>query len=289
MAHAMGQPQAQRRTRLDPVLRTILFVADASPRSQRAVTYGTELAQAAGAGLVVVRPGRPSNRVHLLGSSHPKRDRDPATALLAEIERRRPDLVVMATRRPRLLGRWLDGDVEEAVVRGECPVLLVPPGRPTPAQLHGQRILLPLDGTALSEAALPTATLLARTLESELVLLRAVEPVSARSYLRHVSELDAALSVVDSEEKARGYVERLACRLSLREDGLSVTSVVRIGALIPLVHELTSANPPTITPAGLVVLAAHARRTLAGTRLGSVADAILRESDIPLVVVPPPI
>jgi nucleotide-binding universal stress UspA family protein len=286
----MGQPQAQRRTRLDPVLRTILFVADASARSQRALAYGTELAQAAGAGLVVVRPGRPSHRVHLLGSSHPQRDRHPATALLAEIERRRPDLVVMATRRPRLLGRWLDGDVEEAaVVRGECPVLLVAPGRPTSAQLHGKRILLPLDGTAPSEAALPTATLLARTLESELVLLRAVEPVSARSYLRHVSELDAALSVVDSEEKARGHVERLARRLSLREDGLSVTSVVRIGALIPLLHELTSAHPPTITPAGLVVLADHPRRTLAGTRLGGVADAILRETDIPLVVVSPPI
>lgn len=61
---------------------------------------------------------------------------DPAWTILAEIQSRRPDLVVVATHGRRGMARMFFGSVSEKVVRhAECPVLVLPgPPRETAAE-----------------------------------------------------------------------------------------------------------------------------------------------------------
>ena len=85
---------------------------------------------------------------------------DPASQILETITHRAPDLVVMATQGRGALGRAIFGSVADRIVRNSpAPVLLVRPAlaAPAPATPTITRLLVPLDGSDLAEAALPAA------------------------------------------------------------------------------------------------------------------------------------
>ena len=154
-----GPPQTW--SKGDPVqmLRTILVPFDGSSLSEQAMRYAVELARAAGARLALVGLARvdhhprrglsdghrtaPGDDVHGHAEAL-RRDGlvvdtafapgEPPDGLLAEIERRQPDLVVMGTLGRSGLGRWRRDRLTEAVVaRGGRPVLLVCAWAPTTA------------------------------------------------------------------------------------------------------------------------------------------------------------
>src|SRR5262249_37090273 len=87
-------------------------------------------------------------------------------------------LVIMATHGRSGLGRWVFGSVAARVLaRAPAPVLLVRAwqgvhGPALPAM--APRVLVPLDGSAFAEEALPAARGLARALGGALTLLRCV-------------------------------------------------------------------------------------------------------------------
>jgi nucleotide-binding universal stress UspA family protein len=153
-----------------------------------------------------------------------------------------------------------------------------------------KRIVVPLDGSPFAETALPTATQFARALGSELLLLRAVDPIPSWS-CRHErwpgTELEAAILAAQAEELASSYLEGLADHLTIHEQGLRVTTLARIGELPAFMGELASDKAPERVWCGLVISAAHASSGLGGVSLGSPADVILRAADVPLVVVRP--
>jgi hypothetical protein len=70
------------------MLRRIVFPVDSSPRSEHAVRYAAELASAADARLVLMRADQPAHHA-APGHAH--------DALVDEIDRQEPDLVIMAT------------------------------------------------------------------------------------------------------------------------------------------------------------------------------------------------
>ncbi len=87
------------------------------------------------------------------------------------------DLIVMATHGRSGVGRWVYGSVADKVLTGApVPVLLihVRPAQARPAQPL-RRILIPLDGSALAERALPLASWLAQRAGAELVVIRSTE------------------------------------------------------------------------------------------------------------------
>jgi nucleotide-binding universal stress UspA family protein len=145
------------------MLRNILVPLDGSTLSERALPYAAELAPMSGARLTLVRASRVHHHLHLgPPDEHPDeaatymraqaeslrrdglvvdtvaRSGEPPPALLTEIERQQPDLVVMGTHGRSGLGRWVYGSVTEGVVgHARQPVLLVPtrssqPRRSTP-------------------------------------------------------------------------------------------------------------------------------------------------------------
>src|ERR1051326_3917222 len=84
---------------------------------------------------------------------------EPTDEILEQVRSARADLVVMATHGRSGLGRWLYGSVADEVLRrASVPIFLVPPGSYEPWSAdRAPRILVPLDGSQLSQAALGPA------------------------------------------------------------------------------------------------------------------------------------
>ena len=132
-------------------------------------------------------------------------------------------------------------------------------------------ILVPLDGSALSEGALPTASLLARRSGATLVLVRALWP-SARpgSALgqSHVREM----------EDAEAYLEAMARHLA--QQGLAVEVALPQTAPVKGILAQIKARH-----ADLVVMTTHGRSGFNRWRYGSVAEGVLRHSPVPIWLV----
>lgn len=192
------------------------------------------------------------------------------------------DLVLISTHgRTGVSRAWL-GSVADGIVRqASSPVLMLraradasPSDRGDGDHLFN-RVLLPLDGSRLSETIVGHAVRLARTFGSEIVLVRVVEPVIARGPEYPLSS-PIPMTLVDRDtterlkEVARKYLDEFAHRLR-DEHGLQATFEVRM---------FESAAPAIIDAAAsrhasVVAMSTHGR---GASRLfvGSVADKVLR-------------
>ena len=140
-------------------------------------------------------------------------------------------------------------------------------------------ILVPLDGSAFGEYALPLALSIAR---------QAGAPLQVLNVAPTMSPLDAEAAVwldddviAHLQARARAYLDGVVKRLG----GLSpvpVNSVVRQGVVAACIHEHAIRSG-----ADLVVMATHGRGPLARFWLGSVADELVRCLPMPLLLVRP--
>lgn len=132
-----------------------------------------------------------------------------------------------------------------------------------------KRLLVPLDGSELAERALPFARSLACIVGADLVLLRAAEV--------HSPLADPIEAQIKAAAESQTYLERLATTYGTE---YSVEYSVPFGDPadeIPAVTELRSAD--------LIVMATHARNGLGRLLLGSVADTLIRQTRIPLLLI----
>jgi nucleotide-binding universal stress UspA family protein len=131
-------------------------------------------------------------------------------------------------------------------------------------------ILLPLDGSPLAEQALPHAEWVAQRLGARIVLTRVLPIVTSTG---EIDDLGAAAS-------GRAYLDQIAAGLS--EHGLDCQSELPAGH--PATEILDQART---SGADLIVMATHGRSGPGRWLYGSVADAVLRDSPIPVLLVPP--
>lgn len=286
------------------MLSTIIVPLDGSALSERVLPYASALARASRARLVLFRalPLVPTDtpwedarqargsletvaeRVRSAGLEvttivHELSDSDVAGAIVRIAAEERADLIAMSTHGRGGLGRWLYGSVADAVLRrSEVPVLLV-----SAAATHvwpadrALRILVPLDGSPLAEAALGPAVDLARSLRAELHLLQVVQPPSyvypeSTAYLLYDPERDLA--------EARQYLDGVATRL--RPEGVTVETQSTLGFPTTTIAEVAREQGMD-----LIVMATHGRTGLARLVLGSVATATLQQASVPVVFVRP--
>jgi nucleotide-binding universal stress UspA family protein len=148
------------------------------------------------------------------------------------------------------------------------------------------RILVPLDGTPLAETVLPHATEIARRFDSTLVLLRVSMSIADAARATRPSELPAAVplaedvieSLVDSQEQlAEAYLKLMST--SLAKAGIAHECVVMEGdpelALVQAVREQRIE---------LVTMATHARTGLGRLLHGSIADRLLHDIEVPILM-----
>jgi nucleotide-binding universal stress UspA family protein len=130
-------------------------------------------------------------------------------------------------------------------------------------RMAANRILVPLDGSAESNAALPLARTLAKAMTAPITLLRVLAEHDAGT-TRQVTE----------------HLDRIARELA--ESDISVDSLVRHGrAAQEIVAEIRA------RPTAMVVMRTHARSGIERVILGSVADRVLADCPVPLVLMRP--
>lgn len=133
------------------------------------------------------------------------------------------------------------------------------------------RILVPLDGSALAESALPKAVEMARVGLSGLLLVRAAEAHT----LPGADPIDAQVEVVrEAEEYLKGVADRLA-----RDGVRNVETSVWYG---PAASAIVDAA--RLRKADLIVMTTHGRSGLGRLILGSVAESVLRGTSTPILL-----
>jgi len=210
-----------------------------------------------------------------------------AEGILTEIEVQAADMVVMCTHGRSGLGRWIYGSVaEEVLAHSPAPVLLVRPTG-TPALLTptpgGVRLLVPLDGSAFAEAALPHAAALARALGGSIQLLHVIISPT----LSHTGVLAAQTGMVDSsdqvaedEERAKRYLAALS--QSLAQEKVTVQTSICEGSPADMIVQQGLALDTR-----LIVMATHGRSGLRRLLLGSVAREVVHRTLLPVLLVRP--
>jgi len=137
------------------------------------------------------------------------------------------------------------------------------------------RILVPLDGSALAEAAIDAALDIGRGTASKLVLLRAAEAHT----LPGADPTDEQVAVVrEAEEYLAAVSERLTKR-GVKDVDTSVWYGPAAAAVI---------EAAKLKKADLIVMSTHGRSGLGRLILGSVAESVLRGTMTPVCIVRAP-
>jgi nucleotide-binding universal stress UspA family protein len=292
-------------------MKRIIVPLDGSELSERAIGLGQALARAYGAALELTTVLAEPVLLDLLPSLLLP-DRSAAERYLVKVAEGLPDDVekytyvirgnpadelmrltngqtdvtlVMSTHGRGGLGRVMYGSVADKVLRGATvPVALVRGGADHPAR-GLKSILVPLDGSELSEDALAVASDLASRIDATITLVRVVEPIWASTYgaFAEASAL-ASQQITEVEQQlqieARGHLDKIAN--SLRERGMRVGWEVRSGRAADEIIRAAETMS-----ADIIVISTHGRGGLRRFALGSVTNEVIHRGVTPILAIPP--
>lgn len=202
---------------------------------------------------------------------------DPAEQILANAGD--ADLIVMTTRGLGSGERRLFGSVADRVARhAQAPTLLVRTEGPVDATPRVSRIVVPLDGSALSREALPVAVELASLLGVPVHLVHVMEADDVRASVQAGSRAAAAHARAQAtqSQQMKDELEQQVRWLQSRD--LAATCDVRAGQPATELLDL-------ITPTDLVVMTTRGRGGARRWLLGSVADKLVHEAAAPVLLV----
>jgi nucleotide-binding universal stress UspA family protein len=205
---------------------------------------------------------------------------NPAEVIIDKAAEHRQTLIAMTTHGRSGIDRWLIGSVADKVLHGAAnPLLLVRAGET--AGVDGtalwQRIIVPLDGSALAETVIPHATELARPLGLEIALMRVFgvpTPVFAEDYGFYVEELWNQLQ--DDAEKYLAEKKQQLMAQGLTKVATIVTSGFPAEKIIDAAREREDA---------LVAMSTHGRSGVNRWVLGSVTERVVRHGGDPVLIV----
>lgn len=205
-----------------------------------------------------------------------------ADALADYVARHGIGLVVMTTHARRGVARWWLGSVADALLRRlSTPVLLLHPSE-LPQPTRFRRFVVALDGTIEDPVLEPTLALGALEQQPEYILLRVAEPP-----IPVLSTLAASPPVLGRphaepsvEDRAREYLELTTCRLRARGHDVTWRVVVSRDVAEQIASLARTAG------ADCIAVGTHGARGVERLVLGSVAEKIVREAELPVLVGP---
>jgi nucleotide-binding universal stress UspA family protein len=196
------------------------------------------------------------------------------------------DLIVMATHGRGGITRWWMGSVAEKVIsEATAPVLLVRSKRPGTTRASDKlnfphRILAPLDGSDIGEAALPYAETIAKNSRASVSLLQIISPPGTIE-ANLLGGPDWRKFVKAMHDAGENYLKGVAERLSDRD--IKVTYEVATGDPADKIVEYA-----TDKGGDLIAMSTHGRTGVARWVLGSVADKVLHGARLPILLVRSP-
>jgi nucleotide-binding universal stress UspA family protein len=207
------------------------------------------------------------------------------------------DLVVMCSHGETGLKRWVLGSVAQQVVRhSPVPVLvlnehgMVPPALYT---AHSLRVLVPLDGSALAEAALePAAHLiaaLAAPAHCDVHLLRVVDLPSTYGSMKSQAHISDSMQQ-EAQKEAQTYVQAMAERLretTFATVKLNLTWSVAVSTDVAATIIKQAEQAGSSDGYDVIAIATHGRGGLERLVMGSVTEHLLGATRLPLLIVRP--
>ena len=209
-------------------------------------------------------------------------------------------LIMMTTHGRNPSSRMVMGSVASKLLqRNICPVILFKAGADVNHQTLSEklqspgdwlgttlsnRVVLTLDGTEISEGAIPQAVDLAWNLGAELYLLGVIEPSLIANPPNETAGQAAFASNPEHEHvhrmaEARLYLGGIAHKLTA--SGLQVRTAVERGNPAVAIHSFARRKGALVT-----VMATRSGEAHHRFRLGSVADQVLDLGGIPVLIVP---
>jgi nucleotide-binding universal stress UspA family protein len=210
---------------------------------------------------------------------------DAAEEILRIAERERVDLIVMASHGRGAVGRWVSGSVADRVVRTALtPVMVVRAGEGIPTEGGAQeirRLIVPLDGSDLAAQALPFVEALAGSHNVPVVLVKvtdlAQELAGAMVYGAAINREVYDEVLANARAKARD--ELVLAGERLRSAGITASEEVLDGHVAEAIAGFARTGD-------VIVMTSHGRGGLKRWLMGSVAEKLVREGPVPVVLVP---
>ena len=203
-------------------------------------------------------------------------------ALVRHADEKGVDLIVMTTHGRTGFARALLGSVSDAVVRhGGRPVLLARPHRHPPEEHEPaavSEVLILLDGTAASEAIVDHAIEVCRLTGAACTLLHVVVPELLPTGTAPRALADQRATVAE-EQTSETYLASRAEQLRTAHVPLT-TAIVRHADLAEGVLGYCASHPVS-----LIAMATRGRGGVERAVLGSVTDALLHKTQLPILVV----
>ena len=198
----------------------------------------------------------------------------PTDIILAYVEAKDVALVVISSHGRSGLSRWVYGSVAHKLVHySPAPVLVIrsreddaTPGATERLPFARQKLhslLVPLDGSSLSEAILPLLSSVAAGSEASLTLLRVVP-----------------FRVPELMQEAEAYLQAIQERL--QAEGLTVSSAVLVGDTAAEIHDYARTHA-----CDLIAMSTHGSTGLQRWLMGSVAERVLHGTEAPLLLYRP--
>lgn len=179
--------------------------------------------------------------------------------IIAEADQNRIDVIVMGRRGYTGLMRIMMGSNTAKVIgQAHCSILIVPKD----AQIEGQKILLPVDGSRYSDVAANTAINIAKHLHATIMIVSVV--YSGIKEHRHAEAVE--------------LLERM--RVLISKEGISVESKILGGKPADAVVEVAKARG-----VDLIVMGSHGRTGLDKVLMGSVSDQVISHTECAVLVV----
>jgi len=145
------------------------------------------------------------------------------------------------------------------------------------------KILLPLDGSALAERAIDQAEDLGKMSGAEILLLRVVPAPLGKA--PESGQAEESKAFAESVNRSTAYLEKIATRL----EAMDVKSRILVPCGEPYAEILAAAHKEDVD---CIVMSTHGRSGLSRLVMGSVAESVLHATRRPVMLVkpePPPV
>jgi len=201
-------------------------------------------------------------------------------SIAAYAESHRVDLVVMTTHGRGVLSRaWLGSVADRLSRRLPMPMVLVRPHKNNPADSANppsiNHLLIPLDGSELSEQIVAHAIALGRLTDATYTLFQTIA-IFTPDYgvgIYPPTDVDIAAWM----KTAQQYLDRIAT--GMRAEGLQVQTEVFVGFAATSILDYARDHA-----VDLIAIETHGRSGVARLVLGSVADKIVRGAGVPVLL-----
>jgi nucleotide-binding universal stress UspA family protein len=140
-----------------------------------------------------------------------------------------------------------------------------------------QRILVPLDGSSRAERAIPVAARLAHASRGTVILVRVVSKSNPLWPGRGQATTLMQRVVQEDVFSAGQYLKDIAASPELQD--VPIKTVVHVGSTIPVILDVADASE-----GDLIILCSHGYTSMTRRIMGSVAQKLVREAPVPVLV-----